>query len=368
MSHTKLPTSSVIHCKDTIMKNKGMTYKSFDIQGKLNGCHYYIQDYQGNNREVVNASTNAIEQINHYYSYGSLMGVISTKPDAQQFKYGGKELDLSNGLNLYDFEARQYDSGAPDFTSVDPLAEKYYSISPYAYCGGDPVNCVDPTGMDTLNITGSWDSNQHWIWSIDYHQGGERDIYNVTNPAGNMTTYTFDANADVSQLFIEQSNDLWLSVVNVKGQDIYGWAVNPAGEPSIYAGSGTSPYAGTFLLESHNSANSWRCAGPTVWGFNQQTQKAEDRQLRIHYAGWNINSKKYIPLEDWTQGCSVVSSSYRKDNNGDIQFQPKQSFEFYKSIQENLGGTQFTYSPRADKTRYGYRFSSPINKWMQIKY
>ena len=30
----------------------------------------------------------------------------------------------------------------------DPLAEKYYHISPYAYCAGDPVNLVDPDGRD----------------------------------------------------------------------------------------------------------------------------------------------------------------------------------------------------------------------------
>lgn len=29
---------------------------------------------------------------------------------------------------------------------MDPLAEKYYSISPYAYCGGNPVNRIDPDG------------------------------------------------------------------------------------------------------------------------------------------------------------------------------------------------------------------------------
>ena len=132
------------------MKNKGMTYYSFDSQGKLNGCHYYIADYQGNNRMVVNASTNAIEQVKHYYPYGALIGDISTKPDAQQFKYGGKELDLSDGLNLYDFEARQYDSGAPVFNRPDDHAESYYGISPYAYCAGDPINYIDPTGCDSI--------------------------------------------------------------------------------------------------------------------------------------------------------------------------------------------------------------------------
>ena len=29
---------------------------------------------------------------------------------------------------------------------MDPLAEKYYTISPYAYCAGNPVKYIDPTG------------------------------------------------------------------------------------------------------------------------------------------------------------------------------------------------------------------------------
>lgn len=31
---------------------------------------------------------------------------------------------------------------------MDPLAEKYYDISPYAWCGNNPVNRIDPDGMD----------------------------------------------------------------------------------------------------------------------------------------------------------------------------------------------------------------------------
>lgn len=36
----------------------------------------------------------------------------------------------------------------PIWPIVDPLAEKYYSISPYAYCAGNPVRYIDPNGMD----------------------------------------------------------------------------------------------------------------------------------------------------------------------------------------------------------------------------
>lgn len=51
-----------------------------------------------------------------------------------------------NGLDLYDYGARWMDAALGRFTTMDPLCEKYYSISPYAYCGGNPVNMVDPDG------------------------------------------------------------------------------------------------------------------------------------------------------------------------------------------------------------------------------
>ena len=56
------------------------------------------------------------------------------------------DLDRSYGLDLYDFETRQYDAIVPGFTSVDPMAVKYYNISPYVYCAGDPVNSIDQHG------------------------------------------------------------------------------------------------------------------------------------------------------------------------------------------------------------------------------
>ncbi len=110
---------------------------------------------------VVNAATNRTEQVTHYYPYGELMADISTSPDAQQFKYGGKELDRSFGLDLYDFHARQQDAKLGRFNSIDPLAEKYYSISPYAYCGGDPINLIDPTGCDWRYTKDSIEINGH---------------------------------------------------------------------------------------------------------------------------------------------------------------------------------------------------------------
>lgn len=58
---------------------------------------------------------------------------------------------------------------------MDPLAEKYYSISPYAYCAGNPVNIVDPDGADwyTNNETGyyTWFEGNEEIEGYTYYGG-----------------------------------------------------------------------------------------------------------------------------------------------------------------------------------------------------
>ena len=56
---------------------------------------------------------------------------------------------------------------------MDPLAEKYYHISPYAYCAGDPVNLVDPDGRKIV-ITG--DQQNKTIKVLEDVYGGKLDF------------------------------------------------------------------------------------------------------------------------------------------------------------------------------------------------
>ena len=130
--------------------------------------NYYVQDYQGNNRVVVlnNGGNSYIKTQTHYYPYGGIISDLSTSSNNHysngcDYKYSGKELDRQFGLDRYDFHARQFDLGVPTFDRPDPMAEKYYSVSPYAYCAGDPINLVDPTGMviDSLSQK-EWDKQK----------------------------------------------------------------------------------------------------------------------------------------------------------------------------------------------------------------
>ena len=57
----------------------------------------------------------------------------------------GKERDSETGFSY--FGARYYDSDLmTGWLSVDPLADKYPSLSPYAYCALNPIRVIDPNG------------------------------------------------------------------------------------------------------------------------------------------------------------------------------------------------------------------------------
>ena len=109
--------------------------------------HYYQRDHLGNIR-VVMGQTGAVEQVSHYYAFGGLMRE-STNP----YKYGGKEMDRFSGLDAYDFGARSYFADRIQWGTMDPLCEKYYNVSPYAYCHNNPVMFIDMNGMKPDSIS-----------------------------------------------------------------------------------------------------------------------------------------------------------------------------------------------------------------------
>ena len=141
-------TTTTDYCGNVIYEN-GTQKLLLTEEGYINLAgtqqyHYYLKDHQGNNRVVINQS-GTVEETNHYYPFG---GVFGTAGNTQPYKYNGKELDTKKGLNWYDYGARHYDAALGRFTTNDPLAEKYYSMSPYTYCADNPVKFIDPNGME----------------------------------------------------------------------------------------------------------------------------------------------------------------------------------------------------------------------------
>ena len=142
--------------------------------------YYYAKDHLGNNRSVFGVQIyqppngpsvtvfGGPQQEISYYPFGMPHHAAyppqdGIYPERQPYKFGSKEYDEMHGLNWFDFDARYYSGIIPAFTTPDPLAEKYYSISPYAYCANNPVRYIDPDGRDWYEntLTGAVYYNNH---------------------------------------------------------------------------------------------------------------------------------------------------------------------------------------------------------------
>ena len=133
---------------------------------------YYVTDHLGSVRVVKDGSGN-IRQRYDYYPYGSVArdwSSSSTSTPDKRYRFGGKEITgtalgaLSIGADKYlDFGARLYSPGTAMWLSQDPLAEKYYPLTPYMYCAGSPGNVVDPEGEDWYRFLGR-DGLVHYVY------------------------------------------------------------------------------------------------------------------------------------------------------------------------------------------------------------
>ncbi len=154
---------------------------------------YYDRDHLGSVRQVTKASSanGKVIQKMDYYPFGLEFCDGSTNSNVQPHNYNGKELDLMHGLNTYDYGARQYDPALARWDRVDPLCEKYYSISPYVYCGNNPINAIDPTGCDSIY----WNQNGNMI-SCYGNDKSQTHNYVIRTPSTTDEVYTKKMNKE----------------------------------------------------------------------------------------------------------------------------------------------------------------------------
>ena len=134
---------------------------------------FHVTDHLGSVRAVVDGSNGAVVETNDYYPFGSRWNTAANLTDnTNWFRYNSKEEQFKFKTPYIDYGARQYDPIIGRWFAQDPLSEKYYGISPYAFCAGNPVKYLDPNGC--------------FIWAIPI---AELLLYTATATIGLLTLY-----------------------------------------------------------------------------------------------------------------------------------------------------------------------------------
>ena len=158
---------------------------------------HYLRDHLGSVRAVIDGDTGTVVKTSDYYPFGKRIQVtapvsepvggsqhasepavapvapatsVASTSSPNRWHFSGKESQsfLYANIPLLDFGARMYNPAIARWTTADPLSEKYYGISPYVYCLGNPISIIDPNGMDiwTMDEKG----NVVWVKESDDHR------------------------------------------------------------------------------------------------------------------------------------------------------------------------------------------------------
>jgi len=106
--------------------------------------YFYHSDHLGSASFITDISGYVMQHL-QYFPYGELFVSQRNSEFDTRYKFTAKELD--NETSYTYFGARYYDSELSGWLSIDPMSDKYPSLSPYCYSADNPVVLVDPNGM-----------------------------------------------------------------------------------------------------------------------------------------------------------------------------------------------------------------------------
>ena len=140
-----------------------------------------------------------------YLPFGERFVDQRTSGYCERFTFTGKERDEETGYGY--FGARYMDHELMTmWLSVDPLADKYPGISPYAYCAWNPVKLVDPDGRDTIRIeltTGEIDiglsKNEHRVELMK-----NNEIVWDLNCTNTINVFSYSADTETGHYFTDR--------------------------------------------------------------------------------------------------------------------------------------------------------------------
>ena len=107
-------------------------------------CYWYHPDHLGSASWVTSSNGDVVQYL-YYLPWGEdYLNQRRNGYAGARHTFSAKEKDSETGLSY--FGSRYYSSDLSIWLSVDPMSDKYPSISPYNYCSDNPLKLRDPNG------------------------------------------------------------------------------------------------------------------------------------------------------------------------------------------------------------------------------
>jgi RHS repeat-associated protein len=174
--------------------------------------YFYHPDHLGSAAWVTDSSGGAIQHL-QYLPFGETHLDQRSTGWSTRYSFSAKEKDEESGYSY--FGARYYDSELSIWLSVDPMSDKYPSLTPYNYCAGNPMILVDPNGEDIWTIQEDGTINRQTDKKIDRIDVIDKDgntIKGTESKYGTIKQHTTTINVS--------GKDTKIDYFDIKGDDL----------------------------------------------------------------------------------------------------------------------------------------------------
>ena len=176
--------------------------------------------------------------------------------------------------NLYPPTARHYHSDLSIWLSVDPMSDKYPGVSPYTYCGDNPVRLVDEDGR-------TWETPEDNELADNLIQQAQTNIHQNERRIANLSSNKFKVflyKNEISSLKRENEY-LYEGIANITNMTndastIYHFEYISSGDGEVFKTTN-----GTQNIRYRNYAMAWHETvhigdarnNPSIWGFDNNS-------------------------------------------------------------------------------------------------
>ncbi len=178
-----------------------------------------------------------LEQSNYYSLWSEMNKNLYNGKELQDDELGGVRLDW------YDYGARFYDPQIGRFTGVDPIAEKFYWVTPYNYAENRPISGID-------------------LWGLQYLEHNKARII-----------------AQYGQIRIKTSNlhNITANKINAMNENPKYWKSGEIGVNTTIGQLNMKNFSSTTKAESASMDNTYGATDPNYNPTNTKTQRGEKK-------------------------------------------------------------------------------------------
>jgi len=198
--------------------------------------YFYHSDHLGSASWITDKDGNPVQHL-QYLPYGEPYINQRVSGYSERFTFTGKERDEETGYGY--FGARYMDHELMTmWLSVDPLADKYPSISPYAYCAWNPLNSVDLNGDSITLSRQAWEILKY-AFSSTFNGGLDNVPFSYNSESGKLlyapkegVEYSAEEQTIIDHFSSLSTNESYDVSVHVVDNDFY-YHVNDGNENTL---------------------------------------------------------------------------------------------------------------------------------------